>query len=236
VGFVKEQLAALSEVAREMHKCVRLEAEMASFKEEASLEVRLGVVLGQRLRGESGREELLQAWGADYAGRLTIDGFRKYPLQMRSMGDFQPRESLDELKRALDELFTSLGGRFGLDEQSRLDFRRALDEILAAADSYTKVEEELGLSQAKAAAKALQVEFVAREARHLKEGEIAERKRREHDLAAEAARAEALAAAAEAARSRAARAPDARPSPAADDALPGSATETRQDQASPEND
>ena len=125
---------------------------------------------------------IITKWGGDANKTVGIEDFRKFPLQLKSIGEFHFAGDLAEIKEELSEWFVSLlevtgapGGR----EDGKLDLEAAIAQFSAATAQHEAEVEKIGVQKELEKAKALQVTFLAETARKQKEEEIAERKKKE---------------------------------------------------------
>lgn len=128
---------------------------------------------------------IISKWGGDANNTVGLDDFRKYPLQLKSMGEFHFAGDLAEIKEELGEWFVQLleiTGAAGGREEGKLDLEAVMTHFSKANSQHEAEVEKIGVQKALEKARSLQVTFLAETARKEKEEEIAGRKKKEQQL------------------------------------------------------
>ena len=74
------------------------------MRTKAPLDVRFGLILKQKLSSGTPMASIRQLWNADANGTVSVEDFRKYPLQLKSMGEFHSTGTQEELKEQLNKV------------------------------------------------------------------------------------------------------------------------------------
>ena len=130
------------------------------MRQNAPLDIRFGLIIEKKLADGGSTAEIMQKWGADAEGTVSLDEFKKYPLQLKSMGEFHPAGDIAEIKQELTEWFESLLdviGPKGPPDDPRLDLKAAMVQFNRDLDAHKEKEEAIGAGPALEKAKGLQV-------------------------------------------------------------------------------
>ena len=172
-----EQLDKAEEAAKTWEE---LAAQANDMRRNAPLDIRFGLIIEKKLGEGTTKTDILQKWGADAKGTVNQEEFKKYPLQLKSIGEFHPSGDMNDIKQELDNWYdVLLDATGGPKEDGRLDLPAAMEQFNKDLSEHKAKEDAFGAGPALEKAKTLQVAYLVDMARREKEEEVAERKKKE---------------------------------------------------------